>query len=133
VGCWGLEGLQQAQRAPQLGERAAAVAQQGVERAGAVAVTDQGQAEIAVHAMAAEQLSLDPLGALQPPGRTGDARGQKVLQGTDWRQLLDQRCLQRLELLLILAADHREPVCAHPVVERIARRWRHAFRSLEAP
>jgi hypothetical protein len=39
----GLERLEQAQRAPELGQRRAAIAQQRVERAAAIAVADQGK------------------------------------------------------------------------------------------
>jgi hypothetical protein len=61
----GLQRLQQPQRPPELGQRGAAIAQERVERPGAVAVADQGEAEIPIAVgMQREQLGLDALGAL---------------------------------------------------------------------
>jgi hypothetical protein len=88
----GLERLEEPQGAPELGERRAAIAQQRVERPRAVAVADQGEAEVGVAiGMAREQLGLDALGPLEPPGGAGDARGQQALQRALWRQVIDQR------------------------------------------
>jgi hypothetical protein len=64
----GLERFQGAQRAPQLGERAAAIAQQRVEGAGIVAVANQGETE----AVAGEQVLGEQLGLL---GRRVGERG----------------------------------------------------------
>jgi hypothetical protein len=69
----GLGRLEGAQRAPELGERAAAIAQEGVERARAVAIADQGVPETpARKAVLGEQFCFEPLGALEPPGRGDD-------------------------------------------------------------
>jgi hypothetical protein len=38
--------------------------------------------------LAREQLGLDPLSALEPPGGPGDAAGQEVLQRAVGRQLV---------------------------------------------
>jgi len=124
-----LEGLQQAERSKELGQRAAAVAQQGVEAPGAVAVADQGQGEIAFALPAMlENLRFDPLGALEPPGRTHDPAGQQALQGALGRQFLEQRVLQGGESLRVLVAQHHELLRAQPVPQRVLRRARLAFR-----
>ena len=69
----GLERLERAQRAHELGQRGAAVTQQRGQGAGAVAIADQRETEVALPApLMAEQLGLDPIGPLQPPG--GDRR-----------------------------------------------------------
>jgi hypothetical protein len=122
-----LQRLEQLQRAPELGQRAAAVTQQGVERPAAVAVADQREAEIRV-ALDGEQLGLDPLGALEPPGGAGDATGEHALQGAIGGQLLDQRRLERAEFLRMLVADDHEFPGAKTMLEGVLRRSGLAFR-----
>jgi hypothetical protein len=127
----GLERLEEPQRAPQLGERRAAIAQQGVERPRAVAVADQRKPEVALAVgMALEQLGLDPLGALEPPGGAGDARGEHGLERALRRQLLEQRRLERFKLGGTLARQHDVLLRAQAVLEGVLRRARLAFRRL---
>jgi hypothetical protein len=130
----GLERLEGAQRPRKLGLGGAAIAQQGVERARAVAVADQREAEVAIaeHAvhLAREQLGLDALGALEPPGGAGDARGEQALQGAIGGQLLDQRRFERRELGRLLVADDDEFLRAETVLECVLRRSRLPFGGL---
>ena len=129
----GLQRLQQPQRAPELGQRRAAIAQQRVERPGAVAVADHGQPEIPITpGMPHEQLGLDALGTLEPPSGAGDARGEQPLQRAVGRQLLAQRRLQRHEFRRLLVAHHHEFLRTEPVLERVLRRARLAFGGLRA-
>jgi hypothetical protein len=116
----GLQRLEEPQRAPQLGERRAAVAQQRVEGARAVAVADQGQAEVAVTiGMALEQLGLDALGALEPPGGARDAAGKQALQRALGREFVHERRLEGGELGRLLVADDDEFLRAQPVLEGV--------------
>jgi hypothetical protein len=129
----GLERLQQPQPAPELGERATAIAQERVERPRAVAVADQGQAEIPLPPQVVlKQPGLDPLGALKPPGSAGDAPSQQALQRVRGRQLIHQRRLKRSEFLRLLVADHHEFLGAKPVLQGVLCRARLAFRRLGA-
>ena len=105
----GLQRLEQPQRPPQLGERAAAVAQQRVEGARAVAVADQREAEVAVAtAFSREQVGLDALGALKTPGGRDDPLREQALQRALGRQLFEQRRLERIELARALLARQHE-------------------------
>jgi hypothetical protein len=105
----GLQRLEEPQRAPELCERAAAIAQPCVECPGPVAVTDQGQTEILLAPqVVTKQPGLNPLGALEPPDGAGDASGEHALQGALRGQLRQKRCLERREFLEILVADDDE-------------------------
>jgi hypothetical protein len=87
----GLERLERAQRAPELGHRRAAIAQQGLERACAVAIAYQRQPETAACGPAfVEQLGLNAVCPRQPPGGDRDPPGEHHLEHTDRRQLLHQ-------------------------------------------
>ena len=125
--------MSSAQRAGKLGLGGAAIAQQRVERARAVAVADQGEAEVAfaeraVH-LAREQLRLDPLGALEPPGGARDPARQQGLQRARWREIGDQRRLERDERFRALTLDDDVVLGAQAVREGIARRARLALRA----
>jgi hypothetical protein len=50
--------------------------------------------------------------ARSPPGGAGDAAGQQALQRALGRQLVDERCLERVELARTLVADDEEPLRA---------------------
>ena len=83
-------------------ERRAGVAQERVEGARVVAVADQREPEVAtaeraMH-LACEQLGLDALGALEPPGGPRDAASQQALERAFGRQLVHERRLERVEL-----------------------------------
>ena len=54
------------------------------------------------------------LGALEPRGATGDTSGESALRGALWRQLFEQRRLERREFLRVLAADPAPPFRAFP-------------------
>ena len=129
----GLQGLEGPQRAPQLGHGRAAVAQQGVERARTVAIAHQPQAEPvglpAALAALIEQLALDPIGALEPPGRDGEALGEHALQRPLGRQVALQPLGQRRELPGVLVVDQDEGLGAKPVLEGVAGRARLAGRA----
>jgi hypothetical protein len=119
---FGLERLERAQRAPKLGERAAAIAQERVEAARTVAVADHRVAEIGVVVgIPLEQLSLlaaglgrgpqprsggQALGALQPPDRGDDPLRERVLQRAHRRQFLHQRRLECFKLGSALPRQH---------------------------
>jgi hypothetical protein len=121
----GLERLEEPQGAPELGERRTAIAQQRVERARAIAVADQGQAEIPLPPQAVlKQPGLHALGALQPPGGAGDAPGEHGLQRALRRQFLDQRRLERGEFLRLLVADDHEFLCTQAVLQSVLGRAR---------
>jgi hypothetical protein len=116
----GLERLERAQRAPELGERAAAIAQQGVEGSGTVAVADQGVAEApARKAVLGEQFCFEPLGPLEPPGRSDDPARERGLERALRRQLLEQRRLERGELGGTLARQHDVLLRAKTMLERV--------------
>src|SRR5918996_3002369 len=69
----GLERLERAQRAPELGHRRAAIAQQRLERPRPVAVADQGEPDPAARDVTLlEQLRLDAIRAREPPGGDRD-------------------------------------------------------------
>jgi hypothetical protein len=127
----GLQRLEEPQGAPKLGERRAAIAQERVERARAVAIADQGKPEVAVVEQALhfarKKLGLDALGSLEPPGGAGDARGKQALQGPLWGQFLDQRGLERREFPRALVANDHELLGAKAVLEGVLRRARLAF------
>ena len=72
----GLERLEGAKRAPQLGERAAAIAQERVERARSVAIPDQGEAEAATAAVPVSNARAE---ASRRNGAR--SRGPKTLEG----------------------------------------------------
>jgi hypothetical protein len=80
--------------------------------------------------MVLKQLGLDALGTLEPPGGAGDARGKHALQGALGGQLLDQRRLERSELLRVLVADDCEFLGAKTVLEGVLRRARLALDGL---
>jgi hypothetical protein len=128
-----VERFEQPQCAPQLGQRRAAITQERVERPRAVAVADQGLAEIGVAiGMAREQLGLDPLGPLEPPGGAGDARGEHGLERARRRQLFHQRRLERLEFFAVLAGDNHEFLCPQAVLQSVLGGARLAFRRFGA-
>ena len=131
--CLGLERFQGAQGAPQLGERAAAVAQQGVERAGAVAVADQGLPEPAAgeHVLA-EQVGFQALGAGEPPARGDHPLREHGLQRAFGRQLRHQRRLEGFERRRPLARQDDALLGAHAVLQRVLRRARLALGSFRA-
>ena len=119
----GLERLQRLERAPELGHGGAAVAQERLEAAGAVAVADQRHADPGVlPAPLLEQLDLHAIGARQTPGGDRDPARQHELQGTFRRQLIQQRRLERLKLDGILVRQHDVLQGAHAVLQRILRR-----------
>jgi hypothetical protein len=103
-----------------------------VSNARAVAVAGQRQPEIvlATHAEL-EQLGLDPVGALEPPGGAHDPRDQEGLQHALRRQLAHKRRLERLVVLLLLGAD-QIVVGAQAVLQRVLRRAGFAFRGFRA-
>jgi hypothetical protein len=76
---------------------------------------------------ALEQLGLDPLGALEPPGGAGDAPGEHALERALGCQLLDQRCLERGKFLRVLVADHDEFLGAKTALQGVLRRSRFTF------
>jgi hypothetical protein len=126
-----LERLEEPERAPQLGQRGAAIAQERVERPGAVAVADQGQTEIPLAPqVVTKQPGLDALGALEPPDGAGDARGEQALQVALGGQLRQQRCLERGEFFGVLVAHHHEFLGAKTVFEGVLRRSRLALDGL---
>ncbi len=119
----GLERLQRLERAPELGHGGAAVAQERLEAAGAVAIADQGHADAGVlPAPLLEQLDLHAIGPRQTPGGDRDPARQHELQRAFRRQLIQQRRLERLELDGILVRQHDVVQGAHAVPERILRR-----------
>jgi hypothetical protein len=139
VGRLGLERLERAQRAPQLGHGGTPVAQQRVERARAIAVTHQRQPEPAQAALVAlvalvalgpqgEQFPLDPVGPLEPPGGDHQAPGQKALQRADRREIVRQRVGHGLERCGILVVQQDELFGAQAVPERVLCRARLALR-----
>jgi hypothetical protein len=76
----GLERLEEPERAPELSQRRAAIAQQRVERPRAIAIADQRHTEIPLAPqIMPEQLVLDALGTLEPPDGAGDAPGEHAL------------------------------------------------------
>jgi hypothetical protein len=96
-----------------------------------VAVADQRQGEIAVVVLAKrEQLGLDPLGALEPPGSTHNPAGQQALHHALGRQLLEHRRLQRGEGLRVLVVQHEVFLGGQAVPERVLRRTRFSFGGL---
>jgi hypothetical protein len=116
----GLERLQRAQRAHELGHRRAAVAHQSLERSGAIAVADHAEAKIAAgDATLLEQLDLDPLRSVEPPGGARDAPDQDALQGALRRQLVLERFFQGGELAGILVREHHVPHGPQAVLQRI--------------
>jgi hypothetical protein len=127
----GLQLLEGAQRAVELGLRAAAVAHQGLDAAGAVAVADQRQGEAVFAALAVcEQLGLDALGALEPPGGAHDPAGQQPLHHALGCQLREHRGLQRGEGLRVLVVEHEVFLGAEAVPEGVLRRARLSFGGL---
>jgi hypothetical protein len=133
VGRLGLERLERAQRAPQLGHGGTPVAQQRVERARAIAVAHQGKAEPAPAALAAlglqgEQLALDPIGALEPPGGDHQAPRQQGLQRADRREIVRQRVGHGLERTGVLVVQQDELFGAQAVLERVLGGARLALR-----
>jgi hypothetical protein len=119
----GLERLQRAQRAPQLGHGRAAIAQHGVERARAVAIAHQGHAEPVVAlleiALDAERLGLDPVGALEPPGGDQQAPGEQALHPALGCDVAEQQRRQGLELLGALVVEQGGAAGAQAVPERV--------------
>ena len=127
----GLERLEGPQRAPELGERAAAIAQQRVEAARAVAVADEGEPEAAAgKVVLGEQLRLEPLGPGETPGGGDDPLREHGLQRALRRQLLHQCSLERGKLGGTLARQHDALLRAQTVLQRVLRRARLAFRRL---
>jgi hypothetical protein len=116
----GLERLEGAQRAPELGERAAAIAQERVEAARAVAVADQGQTEAAADkAVLGEQLPLKPLGPLEPPGGGDDPAREHGLERARGCQFCEQRGLERGECGGALARQHDALLRAKTVLKGV--------------
>ena len=98
-----------------------------------MAIADQREAEVTIAVgMAREQLGLDTLGALEPPGGAGDARGEQVLHDTLRGQLRQQRRLERGKLLRVLVADHAEFLGAKTMLEGVLRRARLTFGGFRA-
>jgi hypothetical protein len=119
----GLKRLERAQRTPELGHRRAAIAEQRLERARAVAVADQRKPEAAVRTLALrEQLELDAVGPREAPRRHRDAAREHGLQHPDRRELLEQRRLERGKLSGILVRQHEILPRAQAVLKRIPRR-----------
>ena len=128
AGCSAWSALSVLQRAPELGHGRAAIAQQGLERARAVAVADQGEPEPTVGAAALlEQLGFDAIRARQTPRGDRDAPREHGLQRADRRQLRDQRRLEPGELGAVLVRQHEMLLRAHAVLQGILRRPRPAF------
>jgi hypothetical protein len=122
-----------AQRAPELGQRRGAIAQQCLERPRPVAVANQGEPERALRAPALlEQLRFHAIGPREPLGGHGDAPGEDGPERADRRQLLDKNRLERFELGGILVRQHDLLLRAHAVLQRVLRRTRLAFGRLRA-
>ena len=122
-----LERLERAQAARELGHGGVAVAQQGLDRPRAVAVTHQGEAGVgALVAAELERLGFHAIGALQAPGGDRDAPREGGLQRPDGRQLREQRPLQVSERRRILLGEHDVPHRAQAVLQGILRRARLA-------
>jgi hypothetical protein len=124
----GLERLERLERAPELGHRGAAIAQERLERARAVAVADQREAWAGV-AIAAllEQLDLQAIGARETPRGKRDPTREHGLQRTDGRQLVDHGRLECSELGGVLLRQHYELLRAQAVLQCIPRRSGLAF------
>jgi hypothetical protein len=81
-------------------------------------------------ALLLEDFALDPIGALQAPGRRGEAKRKRLLQRARGREIVQECRLMRLERAPVLVRDHDEPLCAKAVLQRVLRRARLAvFRS----
>ena len=118
----GLERLEGAQRARELGLRGAAVAEHGLDRAGAVAVADQRESDPDLRDVAPlEHLDLDPLGALESPSGARDPPHEHALQDAHGRELGDQRRLERRERGAVLDRQHHVLCCAQAVLQGILR------------
>jgi hypothetical protein len=127
---FGLERLQGPQRAHELGLRGAAIAQQGLERPGAIAVADQREPDAAVRDRSQtlrEQIDLDPLRPLEPPGGARDAPDQDVLQGAVRRQLVDQRRLESANSPMSSSGSTTYFSARRPCFRAFLRRSRLAF------
>jgi hypothetical protein len=99
-----------------------------LERARAVAITDQREPEAAVRgATLLEQLHLEAIGPRQPPGGDRDAARKHGLQRPDRRQLLQHRRLELGELGGVLVRQHKKLLRAQAMLQRILRRARPAF------
>jgi hypothetical protein len=119
---FGLKRLQGPQRPPELGLRGAAIAQQRLERSGAVAVADQREPDAAVRDRSQtlrEQIDLDPLRPLEAPGGARDPTDHDALQDALGRQLRDQRRLERCEPGGVLVRQHHVLRCAQPVLQGV--------------
>jgi hypothetical protein len=87
-----------------------------------VAIAHQGQAEpvrLAGLAAPLEQIALDPIGALEPPGRDGEALGEHALQRSLGRQIALDPLGQGRELLPVLVVEQAEGPGATPVLEGV--------------
>jgi hypothetical protein len=115
-----LERLEGAQRAHELRLRRAAIAQEGLDRPGAVAVAHQPDREIAVvPAPIDEQLGLDAIGPGEPPGGHGHAPREHHLECAHGRELKGHRRLERLELGRILPRQHDVLLCPEAMLQRV--------------
>jgi hypothetical protein len=129
----GLEGFQGAQRAPQLGERAAAIAQQRVEGAGIVAIANQGETEaVTGEHVLGEQLGLEALGARQAPARGDDPLREHGLERACGGELLEQLRLEGFEGGGALARQHDAFLSAKTMLQRVLRRSCLALGGLRA-
>jgi hypothetical protein len=114
----GLERLERAQAAGELGERRAAVAQERREGARAVAVAGQDAAEIGLAALVGEQLGLDPVGARETPGGDRDALREHRLERAGRRQIREQGRLERAEPGAVLVRQQDEALRAEALLLR---------------
>jgi hypothetical protein len=124
--------LERAQGSPELGHGRAAIAQQRLERARALAVAKEREPEAAAQITALlEQLDFDPVrprepprgdcdAAREPPRGDCDAAREHGLQRAAGRQLLDQRGLERGELRRVLVRQHEMLLCAQAVLQHSA-------------
>jgi hypothetical protein len=129
----GLERLQGPERAPELGERAAAIAQERVEGSGVVAIADQGEPEAAAgKVVLGEQLGLELLGAGETPGSGDDPLREHGLQRALGRQFLHQRRLECGKLGSALARQYDVLLRTQTVLEGVLGRAHLALGRLGA-
>jgi hypothetical protein len=113
----GLERLERAERPHELGHGGAAVAQQRLEAAGAVAVADQRDAGATVApASLGEHLDLHAIGAGKPPSGDRDAPREHRLERAEGCELIEERRLEHGELHGILVRQYDMHLRAHPVL-----------------
>ena len=130
----GLERLEQAQRAPELRQRRAAIAQQRLKRPGAIAVANQGEAGAALRDLTLfEQLDLDAIRPREPPGGNRDppreARSGALRPAPAPRPA---RLRARANSARILVRQHEVLLRAHAVFQRVLRGARLAIEGFRA-